>query len=100
MITKELIKSGIKEHLITFVVDPNMESGTVCRIGDSWFYFGGQTAEEMNPDDYLKNVPMDDIIREIYEVLDDFDKDEELRDEYAYYEAVLTYWNGYSGYGI
>lgn len=96
MISEYKILSGIKEHLVRFVVDPNMESGTVCEIGDCWFYFGGQTAEEMNPDEYLSNVPIDDIVREIFETLDDFRKDEELRDEYDYYDAVLTYKNGYS----
>lgn len=95
VITTELILSGIKERLITFGVDPNMGSGTVCRIGDGWFYFGGFTAEEMNPDEYLANVPMEDIVREIHETLDEFSRDEELRDEYEYYKAVLVYKNGY-----
>lgn len=40
MITKEKIKSGIRDGIIKFVVDPNAESGTVCQIGDWWFYFG------------------------------------------------------------
>ena len=38
MITEDMVRSGIREHLITFIVDPNMGSGTVCSIGDSWFY--------------------------------------------------------------
>ena len=97
IITKELILSGIKERLITFGVDPNMGSGTVCRIGDGWFYFGGLTAEEMSPNEYLANVPMEDIVREIHETLDEFSRDEELRDEYEYYKSVLIYRNGYSG---
>lgn len=71
-----------------------MESGTICRIGDGWFYFGGLTAEEMNPDEYLANVPMEDIAREIYETLNEFSHDEELRDEYEYYKSVLIYRNG------
>ena len=57
MITKEKISAGLKERLVTLEVDPNMGSGTVCRIGDWWFYFGGETAEEMNPDKFLKCVP-------------------------------------------
>ena len=44
MITEDMVRSGIREHLITFIVDPNMGSGTVCSIGDSWFYFGGYEA--------------------------------------------------------
>lgn len=54
MITKEKISAGLKERLVTLEVDPNMGSGTVCRIGDWWFYFGGETAEEMNPDEFLR----------------------------------------------
>ena len=96
MITKEMIRLGIKERLITFEIDPNMEAGTVCRIGDSWFYFGGQTAEEMNPDEFLKNVPDGDIIQEIYDVLNEFSKYDETKDEYDYYESILLYRNGYS----
>lgn len=81
---------------IIFDTDPNLERGTVCRIGDSWFYFGGLEAEEMEPEEYLNNIPMGDIVREIYEVLEEFREDEELVDEYAYYGAVLTYRNGCS----
>lgn len=93
MITKHKILSGINEHLVSFVVDPNMEYGTVCQIGDSWFYFGGVTAEEMSPEEYLSNIPIEDIVQEIFDVLDDFRKDEELKDEYDYYDVVLTYKN-------
>ena len=96
MITEDMVRSGIREHLITFIVDPNMGSGTVCSIGDSWFYFGGQEAEDAAPEEYLANTPLDDLVREVYEVLEEFDKDDDFRDEYAYYEAVLTYWNKYT----
>lgn len=41
IITKEMIKSGIKAGLFTFAPDPNADRGTVCKIGDVWFYFGG-----------------------------------------------------------
>ena len=94
MITKSKIRSGIREHLVKFDVDPNVESGTVCQIGDSWFYFGGQTAEELDPEAYLAAVPEDDIVNEIFGTLEDFRRDEELRDEYDYYDAVLTFRNG------
>lgn len=95
MITREMIRSGIKAKLIEFVIDPNMEHGTVCRIGDSWFYFGGQTAEEMNPEEFTANVPVDDIADEVFQVLEEFrnDSDGEFIDEYNYYDAVLTYRN-------
>ena len=79
----------MKEHLIALEVDPNMGSGTVCRIGAWWFYFGGETAEELNPDEFLKCVPEDDIVDEIFEALESFRQDEECADEYEYYDATL-----------
>lgn len=89
MITKEKIKIGLKNGTIRIVESPN-EDGTVCQIGENWFYFGGQTAEEMSPEEYLKNVPLEDIIREIYDALQDFLKqDENSVNEYLYYDAVL-----------
>lgn len=88
MITKEKIKIGLKNGTIRIVESPN-EDGTVCQIGENWFYFGGQTAEEMSPEEYLKNVPHEDIIREIYDVLEEFLKDKSFVDEYLYYDAVL-----------
>ncbi len=87
MIRKELIARGYKQGTITLKTDPNMESGTVAAIGDYWFYFGGLTAEEMSPEEYRKNIPEDDIIREIWDVLNDFRT--ENPDEYAYYENFL-----------
>lgn len=56
MITEDMVRSGIREHLITFIVDHNMGSGTVCSIGDSWFYFGGQEAEDAAPEEYLATL--------------------------------------------
>lgn len=88
MITKEKIRAGLKEHLIALEVDPNMGSGTVCRIGAWWFYFGGETAEELNPDEFLKCVPEDDIVDEIFEALESFRQDEECANEYEYYDAT------------
>ena len=49
MITKFLIKNAIQNKIVKFIQDPNMESGTVCQIGDWWFYFGGFTAENLEP---------------------------------------------------
>lgn len=71
-------------------VDPNAKSGTVCQIGDNWFYFGGATAAELGPEEYKKNVPVEDILNEIYEVLACFRVDECFCDEYDYYDAYLS----------
>lgn len=90
MITKEMITFGIEKQVVKFVIDPNIGSGTVCKIGNCWFYFGGLEAEEMNPDEYISNVPMTNIVNEIFEVLQDFKSDDNFRDEYDYYESVLS----------
>ena len=89
-ITKAMIRHGINRGLITFGVDPNLDSGTICKIGDNWFYFGGETAAEMNPEEYLKAVPQEDIINEIFDVLDDFKDKDEFVDEYMYYLDILN----------
>lgn len=92
MITKSIIRNAIQANVIQFVVDPNMESGTVCQIGDNWFYFGGMTAEDMSPKGYLEAVPMDDIISEVFDALEGFRQGSEADEddcEYAYYEAYL-----------
>lgn len=52
-ITLQMIADGIQDDKVTFITDPNMGSGTVCKIGDLWFYFGGLEAEEQNPAEYL-----------------------------------------------
>lgn len=76
MITREMLRLGLERGLVKLIVDPNMESGTVCQIGDNWFYFGGATAEEMGPHEYKNTIPIDDIINEIFEVLVSFHMDE------------------------
>lgn len=93
MITKRMIQDGIRANLVEFVADPNMGGGTVCKIGSGWFYFGGLVGEELSPRQYLARVPKEDIIQEVFEVLEEFREDEEFKDEYDYYEAVLTYRN-------
>lgn len=86
-ITLEQVKSGIQSGIICFVVDPNMESGTVCKIGDFWFYFGGMTAEDESPEEYLRHVPEDDVAREVYDTLEDFKQS--FPEEYLYYYHEL-----------
>lgn len=88
VITREKIKSGLRKGVVRLITDPNMESGTVCQIGELWFYFGGETAEDMTPEEYMKCVPIDDITNEIFDTLDSFKKNC-FEDEYEYYEEAL-----------
>ena len=55
MITRELITQGINKGFVRFILDPNLNTGTVCQIGESWFYFGGTDAESEMPGDFLEN---------------------------------------------
>ncbi len=81
--------------MVRLTVDPMSTDGkgTVAQIGDAdpnnYFYFGGLTAEDMTPEEYAKNVPLDDIISEMKSALDDFRNSDELIDEYNLYYALL-----------
>lgn len=91
MISKEMIKEGLHNGVVKLVADPIMESGTVCRIGELYFYFGGSEAEASAPEQYQKNVSEDDLVESIYEALESFRLDwfEGSQDEYQYYESYL-----------
>lgn len=89
MVTKEILKQGIDKRIVKFVLDPNLDTGMVCQIGESWFYFGGTDAESEMPDDFLKNSDKKEIVNSIYDTLEEFRKYEN-QDEYAYYDAYLN----------
>ena len=87
MITLDMIKEGYEKGLIKIVTSPH-DDGVVCSIGEHWFYFGGITAEKCKtPEEYTANVPQENIVREIFEVVDDFYI--EFEDEYYYYMYYL-----------
>lgn len=89
MITQKMIRTGIANGTIMFAPDPNANnSGTVCKIGEYWFYFGGHLAEQLDPSDFLEVTRMRDNITDIFNVLESFKTDSPT--EYAYYEAVLN----------
>ena len=46
MIRFEQVVEGMEHGDISVVDSPN-DDGAVCKIGDNWFYFGGQEAEDM-----------------------------------------------------
>lgn len=88
-ITTEMVLNGLRKGYVRLIEDPNMEAGTVCAIGDSWFYFGGMTAEEESPEEYLRHVPLEDIAQEICAVLEDFRRQEYFLEEWRYYAYYL-----------
>lgn len=90
MITLEMVKAGYDAGIIKLIESPHKD-GVVCCIGDNWFYFGGGTAEESSVESYQRDVPVEDIVREIYETLDDFRQSgETYKDEYLYYFYYLS----------
>ncbi|MCD7868191.1 MAG: hypothetical protein LUG62_08400 [Clostridiales bacterium] len=90
MITKEMIAEGRANGTIKLVKDPNLEKGTVCQIGDYWFYFGGSKDLDYDPDEYVFHISEEDIQKNILSALEDFREDRlTFGDEYDYYESYL-----------
>lgn len=88
-ITKEMVSEGYETGLISLILSPNSD-GIACKIGDNWFFFGGQTAEEYNcVEDFVAEIPKDTIIDEIFEVLEAFSEEDDGLDEYLYYKYFL-----------
>ena len=81
-ISQEMVKKGFQSGIA------QLESGTVCQIGESWFYFGGMTAEGMTPGEFRRDIPEEDIVQEVYEALNGLKQ--ESPDEYLYYYYILT----------
>ena len=87
MITLDMVRFGYDSGLIRLIPSPN-DDGIACSIGDGWFYFGGHTAEEYSiVESYKRDIPVEDIVKDIYGVLEQFQT--ELEDEYLYYEYYL-----------
>lgn len=89
-ITEEMVEKGFKKGLIKLISNSSDNIGTVCKIGDYWFYFDGK-AEDMTPKEYTDNTPIKEIINNIYDTLEDFRVDDfhDFRDEYLYYYYFL-----------
>ena len=85
--TANLITLGIRQNLVRFAADPYADTGTICRIGDDWFYFGGKTAAKTAPETYLKTVGIDKAVQQITEALIDLAHDNPK--EYRYYIHYL-----------
>jgi len=95
-ITHEMILHGIQNGVIkitdegTHFGNPEHGGCVICVIGDSWFYAFGLTGETTPLNEFLRAVPMEDIVQEIFDVLDgDGGFETELPDEYLYYYFLL-----------
>lgn len=87
MISKTTIKNGIAYGSIRFIKCPDGD-GTVCKIGEHWFYFDG-SAEDMCPAEYIAAHSLEELTAKVYKGLVALIL-EVNSDEYAYYEAFLN----------
>ena len=87
--------AGYEKGVVRFIPSPDGDGkrDTVCKIGDGWFYFGGQEAEVSTPGELLENVGKRFLLEYVYNALNDVGGLAGLHssdpEEYAYYEAVL-----------
>ncbi len=96
-ITAQEVQAGFESdliHLIDANGHPYYGDGVACEFGSgwlsNWFYFAGPEGESMTAEEYLRNVPMEDIIREIVEVLDDFQHgDKADYEEWLFYRYMI-----------
>ena len=96
-ITAQEVQAGFKSgliHLIDANDRPYYGDGVACEVGfgglSNWFYFAGQEGEDTTAADYLRDVPMEDIVQEIVTVLDDFQHgDEADKDEWLFYRYMI-----------
>lgn len=90
-ISKEMISDAIDHHLIRFINDPSVGTGTVCAIGDNWFYFGGDAVENINAAELFQFFSKEKIVDILFQIFDDMIKtnDEESIDDYRYYYSFI-----------
>ena len=101
-ITPKEVQAGFESGLIQLIdADgyPYYGDGVACKIGfgtlSNWFYFAGLEGEGTTAEKYMENVPFDDIIREIVDVLDGFQYgDEADQDEWLFYRWLIDEMEG------
>ena len=89
-ISVEMILEGLLHNYVQLVLNPVTDLGTVCQIGEHWFYFGGEFADAAIPIKYLAEIPLGTIATEIYESLNEMKNSCETEDEYVYYAYYLS----------
>lgn len=100
-LTRDMIERGYKQGVVRLTTDTEFdeyapsaaddEVGVVCAIGDNWFYFGGEKAENSTVKEYKANIPEETIITEIHDTILALAKDDwELNGaECSYYYYYL-----------
>lgn len=94
MITKEMIKKGFENGIISIENDYAGCMGICCKIGGNAFYFLGSKDDSITKEEYWKSYTLDMTIDMIFDILKDSESAEEhgLDDwEIGYYELVLSF---------
>ncbi len=89
-ITLQDVEHGYKNGTVKLIDSPYGD-GTVCKIGEHWFYFGGAAAGACSVEEFKKYICEDWIIRQVFEALEDMRYDPTFEDEYAYYQSILAH---------
>lgn len=92
MITREMIKEGLENGLISVENEYGGCVSLCCRIGKESFYFMGNEGEELTVEEYWKSYTLDMTTDMLYSILKDVKSAEENGldvAELGYYEAVL-----------
>lgn len=93
MITKEMIKKGFENGIISIENDYAGCMGICCKIGDNAFYFLGSKDDSITKEEYWKSYTLDMTIDMVFDILKSAKMAEEngLDDwEIGYYESVLS----------
>lgn len=88
-ITVDVLKRGFMLGDVRIGAHCDACGGTVCIIRDNWFYFGGFDADEEEPFEFVTNHDPDEILRDIADVLFEFQETEPT--EWLYYYYVLRH---------
>lgn len=94
MITRDIIKNGFENGIISIEDDYTGCIGICCRIGDNAFYFLGSEDDGLTKEEYWKLYTLDMTIDMIFNILKDVKSAEENgldETELDYYTSVLAY---------
>ena len=94
MITKEMIRAGLENKIITIRKDICGCVGLCCKIGDNAFYFVGMEDENLSVQEYWQAYTLDMTIEMIHAIIKDKETAEDNgldEGEYEYYQNCLMF---------
>lgn len=94
MITRDMIKNGFENGIISIEDDYAGCIGICCKIGEMAFYFLGSEDENITKEEYWESYTLDMTIDMIFNILKDVESAEEHgldEAELDYYTSVLAY---------